>query len=179
MRPSTDPPRAMREQSGPGVLPLKYVCAKLARLFYARIPAYVCNVFLNQSKEMEIRCNRYSGCGYGDNGHNIPISPLLPAAQPGDQLSTAPQSGGGYVIAPCAYPRTDVHLPTDHPRSRGSFPQHCPHAFPQSTSLIHRISLVIHNCTPAVPSRHELCQRGTTAGPHKTHFSKEKNGNTR
>ena len=59
---------------------------------------------------MEIRCNRYSGCGYGDNGHNMPIPPLLPAAQPGDQLSTAPQSGGGYVIAPCAYPRTgDPH----------------------------------------------------------------------
>lgn len=110
---------------------------------------------------MEIRCNCHSGCGYGDNGDNSRILPTLPVAEPVDQLSTAPHSGAGCIIAPCAYPRTGSHLPTGNPRSRQSFPQHCPHAFPQSTSLIHRISQVIHIRLHPVPVRHALCQAGT------------------
>ena len=101
---------------------------------------------------MEIRCNCHSGCGYGDNGDNSRILPPLPVAEPVDQLSTAPHSGAGCIIAPCAYPRTGSHLPTGNPRSRQSFPQHCPHAFPQSTSLIHQISQVIHNHAFTVPA---------------------------
>src|SRR3954452_12659983 len=99
---------------GQAFRPLSNLCVKSDREFYARIPAYVCNVFLNHLKELEIRCNCHSGCGYGDNGDNSRILPLLPQAEPVDQLSTAPHSGGGCVIAPCACPRTGSHLPTAH-----------------------------------------------------------------